>query len=187
MNSTRGEVHQRLMRTIGVVVVNISADLLPCRLLVWIVSHQVDLLLLDGSVESLGDGVVRGASDSCKGEFRPDDFKKLFGDPCGVWRSLVHSKLGFSLRLKQNPLGQQSLAVDSLHMRGVDRRNNIKSNDQTREKIITVRRYQRRWPIFSLVQSHPHIRFFCHTSYRGVSQGEGLLLYGSTKPLPFKY
>lgn len=86
MDIRQSEIHQGLVRALGVVIGDISAKFLTGGLFIGIIPYQVNLLLLDGLIKPFGDGIVRGAMDPGKGEISPKAFKELVGHLGGIGR-----------------------------------------------------------------------------------------------------
>lgn len=77
----RGEVPQALMRSLRVVMIDISADLIPGGYLVGIAADNMDPLLLDRSEEPFRQGIVGGPSHPGIGEIGAHKGKELLRYP----------------------------------------------------------------------------------------------------------
>ena len=87
MDMGRSEIHQRLMGPAVVVALDVTAQFFSCRYLIGIVSHQIDLFLLDRSIKPLGQRIVGRASYPGKGQLglqALEEFRvipQVLGDP----------------------------------------------------------------------------------------------------------
>ena len=104
MDMGRSEIHQRLMGPAVVVALDVTAQFFSCRYLIGIVSHQIDLFLLDRSIKPLGQRIVRRASYTGKGQLGFQALEEFLGDPGGVGRSPIHPELGLFLTVNRYPL-----------------------------------------------------------------------------------
>ena len=68
MDMSRCKIHQRLMRPLVVISLDIPANLFSGRDLVGIIAHQINLLLLDRPIKLLGQRIVGGPYYPSKGQ-----------------------------------------------------------------------------------------------------------------------
>ncbi len=135
MDIGRGKVPEILMGAVIVVMIYVSADLIPTGVFIGITPHDMDLLLFDGTEEPLRNGIIRRSSHPCIREISSHEGEEFLGDKRGIGRSSFRPELGKNVMSFLYPLVFQSHGIEVLYVGGIDRGEYVVSNDIPGEKI----------------------------------------------------